>query len=117
MNTDSIPLLELTVINELKDIVEDSIYEIYQEYDTTVSDILSQIPDSVNNPDRLIQLSHTIKGSSGSIGLERMRVIAETIEHGLRNNDDINIIILTNQLTNTFSQTIDALKDSGFIKS
>jgi len=117
MNTDSIPLLDQTIINELKDIVEDSVYEIYQEYDITVSDILSLIPDSMDNPDQLIRLSHTIKGSSGSIGLERMRAIAETIEHGLRNNEDIDISTLTAQLSSTFSETIDALKDSGLIKS
>jgi len=116
MNTDSIPLLEQTTINELKDIVEDSIYEIYQEYDTTVADILSQIPGNMDNSDQLIHLSHTVKGSSGSIGLERMRAIAETIEHGLRNNEDIDINTLTTQLTSAFSETIDALKDAGLIK-
>jgi len=119
MKPDSIPLLNLTIIDELKDIVEDSIYEIYHEYDITVSDVLSQLPASINenNTDQLIQLSHTIKGSSGSIGLDRMKVISETIEHGLRNKEDIDINTLVSQLIITFNKTIEALKDSGLIKS
>lgn len=116
MTIDSIPLLDLTTINELKDIVEEGIFEIYHEYDITVSDTLSKISDNINNTDKLAQLSHTIKGSSGSIGLERMRAISETIEHGLRDNEDIDIDTLVSQLTITFSETIKALKDSDLIK-
>lgn len=104
-------LIDKQTITSLQEIIEDGIFEIISDYRDQTRVLLNQLntADKNNDTENIIYLAHTIKGSSGSLGLSKMLQLTQTLETSLRENNNIDRSHLISEINNAFQQTLDEL--------
>lgn len=109
--SDANNLLNLSTINELKEILDDSISEIYIDFNDDMLEMLKDIKQAVadENTSSIIHIAHTIKGASGNIGLEKIATLSSQIESGLRSGKAIDTAQLITDIERAFNETQAAL--------
>ncbi|MDH5392895.1 MAG: Hpt domain-containing protein [Gammaproteobacteria bacterium] len=115
--TDTSDLLKLSTINELKEVLDDDIFEIYSEFRSDNQNIITQFNTAAasGNEEAVLQLAHTLKGTAGNIGLHKICNIADQLEKGIRNNSSPDISSLINQLESSYNQTLEKLIEIGLL--
>lgn len=115
--TDINTILNLSTINELKEILEDDIISIYAEFQTSTKEMIQDLKHAHNAGDSesVLHLSHTIKGSCANIGLQKIYEIAQQIEHGLRENTNPDVARLIQETESAYTDTISALIAEGLL--
>ncbi|MCK5334539.1 MAG: Hpt domain-containing protein [Gammaproteobacteria bacterium] len=110
-------LLDLSTINELKDILEDDLSDIFEEFRTGTKKMIDDIrtEQQAGNFDAVIQLAHTIKGSTGNLGLKEISELTSTLENNLRQNKDTDITTFISKIESTYDETIKELIRLNFL--
>lgn len=105
------PLLDQETINSLQDIIEDGIFDIMSDYRDQTATFINDLDIAYKNNDikNILHLAHTIKGSSGSLGLAKMLHLTQVLEEGLREDSNLDTSLLIYEISTTFNQTIDEL--------
>lgn len=111
------PILNLSTINELKDILEDEIISIYQEFQTSASEMIKELKESQikGDIDSIAHISHTIKGSSGNLGLQGIYLLSQELELSVKDSQSENISTLINKLEDIFYITVSELVKAGLL--
>ncbi|MDH5424569.1 MAG: Hpt domain-containing protein [Gammaproteobacteria bacterium] len=114
---DKYNILNLSTINELKEILEDDIFAIYDEFQTSTKKMLQDLKKAheAGDSNAVLHLSHTIKGSCSNIGLQRIFEITRQIENGLRENTNPDIARLIQETESAYTATLAALKAEGLL--
>ncbi|MDH3327439.1 MAG: Hpt domain-containing protein, partial [Gammaproteobacteria bacterium] len=91
-----IPSVDMVVLDDLREILEDQLHEILNEFKDEIPFYKKKFEKfySENDVDNLIMLSHSIKSSSGNLGLMRISDYCRQIEEGLRNNPNMDLSAL-----------------------
>lgn len=115
--TDNISILNLPAINELKEILEDDVFEIYTEFKTGSGNMINELKKSYESGDSesVLHLSHTIKGSSGNIGLQKIYTLSHELEQGLRENTNPDVASLIIKIESAYTESISELITLGLL--
>ncbi|MEZ4300398.1 MAG: Hpt domain-containing protein [Polyangiaceae bacterium] len=107
----SAPLLDLSPLHEVTGGATDILHEILREYVTTSRDLLRDIRAALAASDAkaLRQAAHSLKGSSATIGAQRLRAECEIIEHAALAGRIADAQAHHLQLEQTFSATMSLL--------
>jgi HPt (histidine-containing phosphotransfer) domain-containing protein len=116
-----VPVLDQPTLNQLKDLDDGALgltIEMFEIFEADQPPRLSGIQQSLEAKDmtRVTELSHTIKGSAGTIGAPRLRAVAALLEASARGHKvqapphDIFACLL-----NAYQEAHGALK--GYIKA
>ena len=110
-------ILNAEVINELIAIIGDDLTEIYDEFrSSTILNFEDAHKSLTNNEfDQLCTIIHSIKGSSGNIGLELFSNQCHAYESQLRNKEVVNHKQTLTQLETTFNNSINELVIQGLL--
>lgn len=81
-----VPLVDIEKFNELKDILGDDLPEIIAEFTKIVPDALDKIAMSLQSGDtnQVFIEAHTLKSSSGNLGLSRFSQLCAILESQAR---------------------------------
>lgn len=74
--------LDLSTLNELREMLEDGLDELLAEYLDDVPRQLAKLRDAVavNDLTAVAAIAHTLKGSSGNLGISRLYQICSALE-------------------------------------
>ncbi|MDH5517267.1 MAG: Hpt domain-containing protein [Gammaproteobacteria bacterium] len=110
--------INITTINELKEILEDDIFSLFQEFRSNAADIIKKLKSAAdnNNTNDVLHLAHTIKGSSGNLGLKNISDISQQIETSLRLQDETDIASLISKLETSITSTLAELTEMELLK-
>jgi HPt (histidine-containing phosphotransfer) domain-containing protein len=115
--TDNEQILNLNTINELKEILDDDIVDIYLEFQSCTLEMIKELKESQikGDTDAITHISHTIKGSSGNLGLQGIFLLSQELEVGLRENKGIDTSALITKIEDTYFNTISELVKAGLL--
>lgn len=84
----------------------DMIYEMYADFITEADDLLAECEKSMQNKNYNVILGnvHSIKGTSGTLGIKKLSALAKQIEVSLRNE-------VTETLESDFTVLLEGYKD------
>lgn len=114
----SASLLNLDKINELKEILEDELFDLFIEFKSGTKIIIDdfKIEYEKNNTEALIKLAHLLKGSSGNLGLSRIYQLMMKLESNLREENDCDISALMTEVESAYHETLKELIANGYLK-
>ncbi len=74
--------LNLTTLNELKEILEEGLDELLDEYLNDTPSQLAKLREAVEagNTDTIAMVAHTLKGSSGNLGIHAVYLLCQDLE-------------------------------------
>lgn len=103
--------IDISTINELKEILEGDISSIFDEFKHNTIEMLDKLKSAIkdDDTDSAIHLIHTIKGSSGNLGLTAILTIAQEIEKGIRLQNNIDLQAMVDNLESAVHQTLSDL--------
>ena len=106
-----IPRLDEEKIHELKDILGDEVRDIIDEFLRAVPNSFETIAASVipRDAEKIFVEAHTLKSSSGNIGLARFCRLCAILEEQARNNQIIELEAQLKLLNDELSAGVDAL--------
>ena len=109
---DNIPSIDMTVANELRDLLESGFNPIIIEFKDEIITYKSDLDkfNSTTDIDNLIILSHTIKSSSASLVFMRISEYCRQIEEGLRQNPELDVTSIIQHCHTEFDCLIDEIK-------
>ena len=110
-------LLDLNKINELKEMLEDDFNELlilFKENSREHIDDL-KVAHEENNVEDILKYAHSLKGASGSLGLQALFDLITDLEHLLRKDATANVNSKISDIELTYSKTLTELVDSGFL--
>lgn len=104
-------ILNLKTIDDLKDILEDELTDLYIEYKSNTKLIIEELKEEKenNNIEAIIRISHALKGSSGNLGLNRIYELTQKLENSLRMKTEIDIALTVEQIEKAYNETISEL--------
>lgn len=108
-----IPRLDEEKFNELKEILGDDIRDIIREFAEIVPGSLEKIASSLKSGDtnQVFVETHTLKSSSGNLGLSRFSQLCAILEAQSRNNEMIDPESQLDILTTEFTASIEAFNN------
>lgn len=108
-----IPRLDETKFNELKDILGDDFRDIVDEFAKIAPNSLEIISTSLKSGDtnQVFIEAHTLKSSSGNIGLSRFSHLCAILESQSRNNEMVAPEVQLQLLIDELSSGVDALNN------
>lgn len=111
-NMNSSDIIDLNTINQLKEILEDELEELFIEFKSNTLELITELKkeQKTNNHDAIINLAHTIKGSSGNLGLTKVYEASKQLETGLRDNSILDINLQINNIEAAYIEVISELK-------
>jgi HPt (histidine-containing phosphotransfer) domain-containing protein len=111
-----VPVLDQPTLDQLKDLDDGGLgltIEMFEIFSADQPPRLSGIQQALEAKDmtRVTEISHTIKGSAGTIGAPRLRAIAALLEaHARGHQSGASPYELFSHLVNTYHEVHDALK-------
>ncbi len=74
--------LNLTTLNELKEMLEEGLDELLDEYLSDTTSQLAQLREAVDAGDinTIASIAHTLKGSSGNLGINAVYLLSQDLE-------------------------------------
>lgn len=107
----AIPSIDKLKFNQLNDIIGDGICEIIDVFTRTAPNSLKIIAASLQSGDtnKVFIEAHTLKSSSGNIGLSRFSRLCEILEAQARENDIQEAAAQLQLLNDEFLTCLDAL--------
>jgi HPt (histidine-containing phosphotransfer) domain-containing protein len=107
----NIPRLDESKFNELKDILGDDVRDIIDEFSKIVPNSLETIALSLKSgdADKVFVEAHTLKSSSGNIGLSRFSRLCAILETQARNNKIVEAESQLQLLNDEFPAGVNAL--------
>ena len=110
-------ILNKNTINSLQEILEDGIFDIMSDYKTQTENFIIELKVAQENNDieKIIHIAHTIKGSSGSLGLEKILGLTHNLETTLREGKDIDLPKTISEICDAFDQTITELIANNYL--
>lgn len=105
------PRVDAEKINELKEILGEDLREIIEEFTRIVPDALGKIAVALQCGDsnQVFIEAHTLKSSSGNLGLTRFSQLCAILESQARENNMQSPEIQLQQLNEEFPAGVDAL--------
>lgn len=91
MTNDANATLNLATINELTDILDDGVYDLFEEYLRNTEQLLKQLDTAGRQGDieGVQRIAHTLKGSSGNLGIANVYRLSEALERAALDRDDL----------------------------
>ena len=111
-------LFDISTVNELYDVLEDDISGIYEEFRADVSSMISKLKEAeeASDIDVIKSVSHTLKGSSGNIGLRKISEIARNIEENAGKGDISDLSVLLKDIDISVQETLAVLIENKLLK-
>lgn len=83
--------LDLTVLDELREILEDGLDELIAEYLHEAPSELLQLRDAVERDDilNIVSIAHSLKGSSGNLGISGLYNLCATLEQEAKSGSHV----------------------------
>ena len=108
---DSENILNLKTIDDLKDILEDELNDLFIEFQSNTKQMIEKlrIEEKNNNIESIINIAHAVKGSSGNLGLNRIYEQTQELEKSLRSGTEIDVALSINLIEKAYEETISAL--------
>lgn len=89
--------LDMTTINELREMLEEGLDELFNEYLADAPLQLARLSDAVelNDIEAITSIAHTLKGSSGNLGIRGVSELSAKLEQEARSGTlkDVNASI------------------------
>ena len=81
--------LDLNTLNDLRDMLEEGLDELLQEYLADSPNQLMKLRAAVDSNDvpEIATVAHTLKGSSGNLGVSQLYQLCATLEQQARGGD------------------------------
>ena len=75
-------VLDMATINDLSDLLDEGVYELFDEYIRNAADLLKQLEAAARQGDAgaLRMLAHSLKGSSGNLGIVNVYRLCMALE-------------------------------------
>lgn len=96
----NLPTVDFIILNELKDIMEESFSEMMIEFRDEIPSYKSRMTEFVTDAEKLFTLTHTIKSSSANLGFVRLSENCRKIEEGLRIDATMKVDSLVDECKN-----------------
>lgn len=99
--------LNLSMISELREIMEDDFSVLYETFIADSEQKLQQLEQafSLNDSESIRRLAHSLKGSCCNVGANKLADLCEVLENAARDNDSIADIPFLNNLLICFKAT------------
>lgn len=114
MDLDKEQLLDLNIIQGLKDLSDDDSFflEIIDLYKEQYPQILNSIKSTFSNNDLqgLSKASHALKGASLNIGAKELAAVCKTLEINSKSGINEGLDTLISQIENLYIQTINEIE-------
>lgn len=90
MSADANAILDMSTVNELREMLEEGYDELIDDYLSDTPTLLQGLTGAASTGDmaQLTSLSHTLKGSSGNIGVHNVYLLAQQLEQVGRGQED-----------------------------
>ena len=108
-------LIDLETINSLKAILEDGVYELFNEFIADGPKALEKLESAVTNMDILEigRAAHYLKGSAGNIGAIALSNACLTLELQSKNDDIQDASAHMKNIKQLYAATIQYMQDQG----
>ena len=113
-STDALPIINVDVIAQLKKYGgEDILNPIFEEFNVETEAQLEECKTAIYKKDwdTIKKLLHTIKGTSGTLGVQKMARTAQNLETQLKENQKSNFEKNFSELINNFYEFKDIFKE------
>jgi len=109
-----LPSLDENIMQPLKELLGDAFDKLVTDYLTSFPDKLAELKLAAQSDDvkTLLQISHTLKSSSGSFGFIRLYKRLEHLEYQARNNDIANSTGQVSLIDQEFNDILNHLDNS-----
>ncbi|MCZ6803590.1 MAG: Hpt domain-containing protein [Proteobacteria bacterium] len=105
-NEDVPPLIDKSVLDELRSIMEDEYTEVLQIYPEESINLMTEIHSGfAEDSENLLRFVHTLKSSSKNVGVMRLGFIAEKMEVLIRDNNVESARTCPDELQDVFAQS------------
>lgn len=110
-------LLDMNTINGLKEILEDEFYELYILFKTNGRSNIDKLIHASKENDlaTIKQLTHSMKGSFGNLGLSALFENLINIENCLHEDSNTDLNSLISNVESLYHDTVQALIENGIL--
>lgn len=108
---DDYPMVNKEILDSLVQMTgPEMIKEIYLDFNTEAEDLINQLKEGItqNNIEQIKKALHTIKGTAGTLGLEKISKYAQYIENNIKNNKFDLVYVECNDLIRIFNMYFDS---------
>lgn len=100
------PVLDIEIFNDLLSILEDDFYKLLNEFIEGTPNILNNLSKAISehNFDKVFALSHSIKGSSGNLGMNKLSALLGHIENCAKANCSDHCMQLDKEIKMAFDE-------------
>lgn len=108
-------ILDMTLVNELRDIMGEGFAALVQSYQRDVESKLAELQAALTAGEysHLRQVAHSLKGSSGNLGALQAAAACQTLEQVAESADSAALVAALEQVASTTDAALQALQELG----